>query len=254
MNTSTPCPITVVIPVYNEQDNVVMLAREVDNALKSYPNYELVYVDDGSSDETIQAINTIQLKNGRLTLVKHLQNAGQSTALLSGIRVAKSETIATLDGDGQNDPNDIPELLEIYKNRESRLLVAGNRAKRDDTWVRRMSSRVANHVRMRLLKDECLDTGCSLKLFDRDIFLSLPHFNHLHRFMPALFKRAGCKIINVPVNHRARHAGESKYGIGNRLFVGIKDLLGVRWLQQRPVNVDVEVRSISDRTGKNLNP
>ncbi len=244
MNQPQNCPISVVIPVYNEKDNVAQLAMEVDTALKELTGYELVYVDDGSTDDTIKAIEEISLNNGSLKLVKHLSNAGQSTALLSGIRSANSAIICTLDGDGQNDPADIPKVLSLYKEQNSPTLVAGNRATRNDTFIRKLSSRVANHVRMRLLDDECLDTGCSLKLFDRDTFLKLPHFNHLHRFMPALFKRAGCQIINVPVSHRARHAGISKYGVGNRLFVGIRDLLGVRWLQQRPVNVEVEVRLV----------
>ena len=240
MNDLSKCPLSVVIPVYNEMDNVAQLANEVDIALKQFTGYELVYVDDGSSDDTVSSIKKITLQNGTLKLVRHLKNAGQSTALLSGIRSAKSLIICTLDGDGQNDPADIPQVLAVYLEQNSPTLVAGHRAERNDTFIRKLSSRVANHIRMRLLDDECLDTGCSLKLFDRDLFLKLPHFNHLHRFMPALFKRAGCQIINIPVNHRARHAGISKYGVGNRLFVGIKDILGVRWLQQRPVNVETE--------------
>jgi dolichol-phosphate mannosyltransferase len=145
--------------------------------------------------------------------------------------------LVTLDGDGQNDPADIPRLFEVLQ--DSRTVVLGNRKKRDDNNIRKLSSRIGNGIRRSLLNDECPDTGCSLKLFPRDAFLTLPHFNHLHRFLPALFKRAGYKLVNLPVNHRPRWHGVSKYGVMNRLFVGVHDLIGVRWLLKRPCAPEV---------------
>ncbi|KTC95795.1 glycosyltransferase family 2 protein [Legionella erythra] len=225
--------LSVVIPVYNEEDNVDILYNEIVRALPDEQfNFEVVFVDDGSTDRTLSCLKSKAQTSPKLQIVAHKRNAGQSAALVSGVRAARFNLIATLDGDGQNDPADIPRLIACIKN--SRTVILGNRARRDDNRLRRISSRVGNGVRRRLLKDECPDTGCSLKIFPREAFLSLPHFNHLHRFLPALFKRAGYQLINVPVNHRPRWHGVSKYGVMNRLFVGIHDLIGVRWLLKRP--------------------
>ena len=224
--------LSVVIPVYNEVDNVDPLVHEIGHALSGVA-HEIVYVDDGSSDGTVEKLTELEQQIATLRVIVHPQNAGQSAAFCTGVRAARGKLIATLDGDGQNDPADIPKLLELHNGSPMPVLVAGARAKRNDSFVRRASSRIANHVRSRILKDGCLDTGCSLKLFRRDLYLLLPQFNHMHRFFPALFAREGVGIINVPVTHRPRSAGESKYGVGNRLWVGIADMFGVRWLIKR---------------------
>lgn len=232
--------LSVVIPMYNEAECAVDLVREIDAALDGKLEYEVVVADDGSSDGTFEALTAAQSELPRLRVVRHARNAGQSAAIVSGVRAARAPWIATLDGDGQNDPADIPALFALVRERtdpDAPLLVAGTRRKRNDTWLRRLSSRVANGVRQGFLRDECPDTGCGLKVFPRDVFLRLPHFNHLHRFMPALFRRAGVPIVNLSVNHRPRERGCSKYGVGNRLWVGIVDLFGVMWLQRRPVDV-----------------
>jgi dolichol-phosphate mannosyltransferase len=171
----------------------------------------------------------------RLRVLRHGRSCGQSAALRSGIRAARGKWIATLDGDGQNDPADLPALLRAGREQGlgERWLIAGWRAKRQDSWLRKLSSKVANGVRRRLLRDATPDTGCGLKLFPRALFLELPYFDHMHRFLPALVLRAGGRVESVPVNHRPRHQGTSKYGVHNRLWVGIVDLFGVMWLQRR---------------------
>jgi dolichol-phosphate mannosyltransferase len=168
-------------------------------------------------------------------VLHHARQSGQSTAVRNGVKAARGAWIATLDGDGQNDPADIPKLLATALNPKSdRLrLVMGNRTTRRDTWLRRLSSRVANGVRGGLLKDGTPDTGCGIKVFDRAVFMDMPRFNHMHRFMPALFQREGFDVVSVPVNHRERTRGKSKYGLNNRLWVGIVDLFGVMWLIRR---------------------
>ena len=224
--------ISVVVPVYNEVDNVEPLVSEIGAALARI-SHEIVYVDDGSTDGTKDKLQELIRGVPQLRVVVHPQNAGQSAAFCTGVRAARGDLIATLDGDGQNDPADIPRLLELFEASDAPVLVAGARATRNDNFVRRASSRIANHIRSRVLRDGCLDTGCSLKLFRRDLYLLLPQFNHMHRFFPALFAREGVGIINVPVAHRPRSAGVSKYGVGNRLWVGIVDMFGVRWLIKR---------------------
>jgi dolichol-phosphate mannosyltransferase len=163
-------------------------------------------------------------------LLQHSQRSGQSAAVWTGVKAARAEWIATLDGDGQNDPADIPLLMRALEGNADLKLIMGNRKTRKDTWLRRLSSRVANGVRSRMLRDGTPDTGCGVKVFHRATFLELPRFNHMHRFLPALFQRAGAGVISVPVRHRARTRGISKYGLHNRLWVGIVDLFGVRWL------------------------
>lgn len=230
--------LSVVIPVYNEVDNVEGLYQEIARALPTERYcYEVIFVDDGSTDGTIARLKALSQTHSKLRAVYHKRNYGQSAALLSGAKAARYSMLVTLDGDGQNDPADIPRLFEHLH--DSRTVVLGNRKKRDDNNLRKISSRIGNGIRRRLLNDECPDTGCSLKLFPREAFLNLPHFNHLHRFLPALFKRAGFKLVNLPVNHRPRWHGISKYGVMNRLFVGIHDLIGVRWLLKRPCAPEV---------------
>ena len=231
-----PLDVSVVIPVCNEEENVLPLAREIHAALEGGFAFETIFVDDGSTDGTARAVVAARLQGmPEVRLVRHQVRSGQSAAVATGVRAARARWIATLDGDGQNDPADIPKLLEAARQADSPglRLVMGNRTTRRDTWLRRLSSRVANGVRGGLLKDGTPDTGCGIKVFDRDVFLDMPRFNHMHRFMPALFQREGYEVISVPVNHRERTRGKSKYGLHNRLWVGIVDLFGVMWLIRR---------------------
>jgi dolichol-phosphate mannosyltransferase len=228
--------VSVVIPVCNEQENVEPLAREIHAALSGRYAFETIFVDDGSTDATAKAVHAARSAGmPEIRLIRHSVRSGQSAAIATGVRDARAPLIATLDGDGQNDPADIPNLLDAFKQSKSgRLrLVMGNRTTRRDTWLRRLSSRVANGVRGGMLKDGTPDTGCGIKVFDRSVFMDMPRFNHMHRFMPALFQREGYEVISIPVNHRERTRGKSKYGLHNRLWVGIVDLFGVMWLIRR---------------------
>lgn len=227
-----PTQLSVVVPVRNEQDNVQSLITEICAALDSVIAYEIIYVDDGSTDDTLAQLKAIQTDCSQLRIIHHARSCGQSTAVRTGVKSARFGWIATLDGDGQNDPADIPKLLAALS--EGVELVGGNRRhSRRDVWIKRISSVIANSVRSRMLKDSTPDTGCGLKLFSREAFLDLPYFDHMHRFLPALIKRRGGKIISVPVNHRMREHGKSNYGTLDRLMVGIVDLFGVAWLQKR---------------------
>lgn len=228
--------ISVVVPVKNEEANVEPLVREIAAALTGKAEFEIIYVNDGSTDSTGAVLKRLQGGFPNLRVIRHKASCGQSQAVTSGVRAAQFEWIATLDGDGQNDPADIPALIDALAKPDqpdNLQLLAGWRNKRQDTWIRKLSSRVANGVRSRLLKDSTPDTGCGLKVFARDTFLVLPNFDHMHRFLPALVLRNGGAVVSVPVNHRPRERGTSKYGIHNRLWVGIVDLFGVAWLQRR---------------------
>ena len=228
--------ISIVIPVYNEEESIGELINEITQALTGKYKHEIIVVDDGSVDKTVGVLSKIKQELPTLRIIKHLQNSGQSTAIRTGVQYAKSTWIATLDGDGQNDPSDIPNLYdELIHNQDADpwLVVAGYRKKRKDTWLKRISSKYANGIRDKLLRDGTPDTGCGLKVFSRDSFLALPYFDHMHRYIPALFQRQGGKMVSIEVNHRHRMQGVSKYGFHNRLWVGIVDILGVRWLQNR---------------------
>jgi dolichol-phosphate mannosyltransferase len=226
--------LSVVIPVRNEAENIAPLVSEIRTALEGSTVFELIYVDDGSTDETAAEIARLARDFPSLRLIRHARSYGQSTAIRTGIQAAVGEWIATLDGDGQNDPADIPLLWGLARaSANPRLLVTGERRKRQDRWVKRISSRIANKVRSTLLDDHTPDTGCGLKLFRRALFLDLPYFDHMHRFLPALVLRAGGEVLSVPVNHRPRERGVSKYGTFDRLAVGLTDLLGVMWLKRR---------------------
>lgn len=242
-------PLSVVVPLYNERDNLEPLCAEIERALDGRIDYELVLVDDGSSDGSDEVLAVLSRDRPRLRVVSHQRNLGQSAALCTGIRAARGELIATLDGDLQNDPADIPRLLAELRAAPAGVerMIAGNRIRRRDGWLRRVSSRVANAVRAAVLADGCPDTGCSLKLFRRERFLELPQFDHMHRFLPALFADRGVEVVNVAVGHRPRRAGRSKYGLGNRLMVGIVDLLGVRWLIKRSIHQRAARRRQPDR-------
>ncbi len=237
--------LTVVVPVLDEADNIEPLVSEIVAALDETGDYEIVYVDDGSTDDTPKRLAELQrrLPPGRLRVLRHHENYGQTTALRNGVAAARAPWIATPDGDGQNDPADIPKLLAVRDHPDAPAnlqLVASLRQKRRDSWLRRLSSRVANGVRQRLLHDRTADTGSGLKLISREAFLALPYFDHMHRFIPALILRRGGEMRTVEVSHRPRRHGKSKYGIHNRLWVGIVDLLGVMWLQRRHVAASVE--------------
>lgn len=229
--------ISIIVPVYNEADNIISLIDEIVAAMNQAEAYEIIYVDDGSNDDTAAVLKQAQQNIRALRVIRHQQSCGQSTAVYTGIKAAHYPCIATLDGDGQNDPADIPRMYQVLmQQREitrNLAMVAGWRNKRHDSAWRLFSSKVANAVRSTLLGDNTPDTGCGLKVFLRDEFLKLPYFDHMHRFLPALILRAGGQVISEPVSHRARAHGYSKYGTLDRLWVGITDILGVIWLQKR---------------------
>ena len=243
---STPV-LSVVVPVHNEVDNVTTLLEEIHSALEGAVDFEVVFVDDASGDDTPRLLAEQSRRFPRLRALRHRRNSGQSTAIATGVRAARGRLIATLDGDGQNDPADIPALLARWSEEggddagHGPLLLAGWRSTRNDTWLRRLSSRIANGVRGRLLGDGTPDTGCGLKLFERATFLDLPYFDHMHRFLPALVVRHGGRVISVPVRHRPRLRGQSHYGVWNRLWVGLVDLGGVMWLRRRTRLTAVDV-------------
>ena len=233
--------LSVVIPMHDEAGNVRPLIDEIGSTLRGHIDFEIICVDDASCDATLDELMVAARAMPELRVVRHEYQVGQSTALRTGVKRARANWVVTLDGDGQNDPADIVKMLvvrdEVQRNVD---LLAGWRIKRRDTWMKRASSRIANTVRRVLLRDDCPDTGCGLKLFKRDAFLDLPYFDHMHRYLPALFKRAGWQVRHVPVRHRPRLRGYTKYGIGNRLWVGIVDLFGVAWLMRRshPVTIN----------------
>lgn len=224
---------SVVIPLYNEEDNVAILQREIGEALAGR-NYELILVDDGSSDATVARID----RRPEVRVLEFEKNAGQSAAMIAGISAVRGSVIVLLDGDLQNDPKDIPRLLEEISRGAD--LVCGYRAKRRDTVVKKITSRVANFVRSRFVGDGVRDTGCTLKAMRRECALALVPFKGVHRFIPALVKNAGYRIVEIPVNHRARQYGVSKYGLGNRAIKATTDMLGVRWLQSRHIDYRVK--------------
>ena len=228
--------ITVVVPIYNEAENIEPLIKEIFEATENLPVSEVVYVDDASTDGSWDVLKGLRTKYPPLRIIRHKNNSGQSAALLTGIKAAGNDFIVTLDGDGQNPPADINLLWEAYQRHKDnlpRLAVMGERNKRNDNWIRRISSRFANRLRASLLKDMTKDTGCSLKLFRRRDYLNLPYFDHMHRFLPALLMREGVQLIHVGVSHRPRTHGQSKYGTLDRALVGISDIRGVLWLQKR---------------------
>lgn len=228
--------VSVVVPAHNEAQNVAPLVEELAAALANLGRFEVVYVDDGSADATFEEIKRLARERPWLRAVRHADNCGQSTAIRSGVKVCRYDWIVTIDGDGQNVPADIAFLLAAAARHpapERLQLVAGQRVRRADHWLRRLSSRIANAARAWLLGDRTPDTGCGLKLFRREAMLELPYFDHMHRFFPALVRRQGGEVVLVEVNHRPRRHGRSHYGIGNRLWVGIVDLLGVLWLKRR---------------------
>jgi glycosyltransferase involved in cell wall biosynthesis len=225
--------VSVVVPVLDEEGAVADLAREIDRAF-SGKAYEMVFVDDASCDRTRAVLMSLKAELPTLRLLAHASNAGQSRALRTGIEAALGQIIVTLDGDGQNDPADAPALVERLRAGGPELgLVGGLRARRKDSWSKRLASRVGNGVRRRILRDSAKDTGCGLKAIHRDVFLRFPYFDHMHRYLPALTRREGLEVAFVEVNHRPRLAGRSKYTNLRRLWASLGDLIGVVWLLNR---------------------
>ena len=241
--------VSVLIPAKNEADNLPSLLEEVRTAMAG-ESFEVIVVDDGSTDNTAAALRALQ-KGGysQLRILSHTHSLGQSTSVYHAAQAARGHWLATLDGDGQNDPADIPGMLALVRGTEGRAdgvkLIAGHRVNRQDTASKRWASRFANRLRSNLLKDETPDTGCGLKVIERAAFLQLPYFDHMHRYIPALIKRHHGRMINHPVNHRPRGAGISKYGNLDRALVGILDLFGVWWLIKR-TRLDVAAHEVQD--------
>jgi dolichol-phosphate mannosyltransferase len=233
--------LSVVVPVFNERDNIAPLLAEIAAALRGRADFEIVYVDDASRDDSLAVLKQAKAEYPELRVIHHVAQSGQSTAIRNGVKAARGAWIATLDGDGQNDPADIPKLIAMREESPREIkLFAGWRVNRKDTASKRFGSRFANAIRQRLLHDDTPDTGCGIKLFERAAFLDLPYFDHMHRYLPALMQRAGWQVKSVPVNHRPRGTGVSKYNNLGRALVGITDLRGVGWLIKRSKRTDVE--------------
>jgi dolichol-phosphate mannosyltransferase len=248
--------LSIVIPVKNEAGNIAPLVVEIRAALDSVLSYEILYVDDGSDDATAAEIGWIAADTPNLRLLRHTRTCGQSAAIRTGVKAARAAWIATLDGDGQNDPADIPRLWRVKgaNSGTQPVLLNGHRENRQDRWSKRWASRVANAIRGRCLGDRTPDTGCGLKLFSRTLFLDLPYFDHMHRFLPALVLREGGKVHSVRVNHRPRRGGTSKYGLLDRLGVGIVDLFGVLWLTRRATRPLLVGETAVDARGTSPSP
>ncbi|MFN2541959.1 MAG: glycosyltransferase family 2 protein [Chthoniobacterales bacterium] len=234
MNEPTSSPaLSVIVPVFNEEENMSILQGELRAALGGR-NYEIIFVDDGSTDQTFERIEA----GPNIRVIRFERNTGQSAAIYAGAQAAKGATVVLIDGDLQNDPADIQRLLaEIDRGAD---LVCGYREKRKDTLVKRMTSRIANFVRSRFVKDYVRDTGCTLKAMRRECIAALVPFKGMHRFIPALVKAAGYRLVEVPVHHRPRRFGRSKYGLGNRALRATIDMFGVRWLLSRRLDYDVK--------------
>jgi dolichol-phosphate mannosyltransferase len=230
-----PAPVvSIVVPVRNEQDNVAPLIAEIAKALDSGWAYEIIYVNDGSTDATAERLSAEMQTRKNLRHIRHAASSGQSAAVRTGVRAARGRIVATLDGDGQNNPAFLPQLLAAIEKGGERIgLAAGQRVGRKDTGFKKFQSRVANGIRNAILRDGTRDTGCGLKAFRREVFLALPYFDGLHRFLPALVRREGFDVAYVDVIDRPRHSGVSNYGFFDRLWIGIMDLAGVWWLIRR---------------------
>jgi len=241
---STETAVSIVVPVRNEADNILPLIEEISAALDGRWTYEIIYVNDGSTDATADRLAEAMTRWPNIRQLKHAASGGQSAAVRSGVRAARGTIVATLDGDGQNNPVFLPELIAAVEQGGAKVgLAAGQRVGRKDTGFKKFQSRVANGVRSRILKDGTRDTGCGLKAFRREVFLMMPYFDGLHRFLPALVRREGFDVAYVDVIDRPRRAGVSNYGFFDRLWIGILDLFGVWWLirRKKPTPVATEV-------------
>ncbi len=246
-STSAAPAVSIVVPVRNEADNIAPLVAEIIAALDGRWAYEIVYVNDGSNDATAEKLQELMARFPRLRHVRHAQSCGQSAAVRTGVRFSRGEIVATLDGDGQNNPVFLRDLIAAVENGGDRVgLAAGLRVGRKDTGFKRFQSRVANRIRNAILHDGTRDTGCGLKAFRRNVFLSLPYFDGLHRFLPALVRREGFDIAYVDVIDRPRHAGVSNYGFFDRLWIGIMDLAGVWWLIRRKKSTPIATEGHSN--------
>ena len=226
--------VSIVVPVRNEANNIAPLIAEITAALEGRWLYEIIYVNDGSTDATAEQLLAAMKQRPNLRQIRHEKSAGQSAAVRSGVRAARGAIVATIDGDGQNNPAFLPALISAVESGGERIgLAAGQRIGRKDTGFKKFQSRIANAVRNAILRDGTRDTGCGLKAFRRDVFLALPYFDGLHRFLPALVRREGYEIAYVDVIDRPRHSGVSNYGFFDRLWIGIMDLAGVWWLIRR---------------------
>ncbi|MCS3725965.1 glycosyltransferase family 2 protein [Bradyrhizobium betae] len=225
--------VSIVVPVRNEADNIAPLIEEITTALDGRWAYEIIYVNDGSTDATGERLASIMTQRDNLRQLRHARSGGQSAAVRSGVRAARGAIVATLDGDGQNNPAFLPDLISAVEKGSHVGLAAGQRVGRKDTGFKKFQSRVANRVRNAILQDGTRDTGCGLKAFRRDVFLMMPYFDGLHRFLPALVRREGFDIAYVDVIDRPRRSGVSNYGFFDRLWIGIMDLAGVWWLIRR---------------------
>lgn len=235
-----PCELSLVAPVYNELDNLRPLVARVVEIFGAGNDWELVLVDDGSKDGSAERIAELAAADRRIVGVFFERNCGQTAAICAGIQLARGKLIATLDADLQNDPGDLPTMIGRLGSNDA---VVGYRERRQDDWVRRVSSRIANRIRNRLSHDEIRDTGCSLKVFRAPAVQRLPLFEGMHRFLPTLLRYQGCSVIEHPVSHHPRVAGKSKYGVGNRAWRAFKDLLAVRWMRTRWIHLPIrEVR------------
>lgn len=223
--------LSIVVPVFNEADNLVPLHREIRAALAEQDlELEILLIDDGSTDKTPIVLERLLVEDPAVRVLRLMRNSGQTAAFAAGFRAATGDVIATLDADLQNDPADLPRMLSEL---ETCDVVCGVRQNRRDSWIRRISSRIANSVRNRLTRESITDVGCSLRVFRRSLVDDLPLFTGMHRFLPTLLRLQGGSVREVPVGHRPRLHGDSKYGIQNRLWVGLADLLAVRWMQKR---------------------
>lgn len=237
--------ISIVVPVRNEADNIAPLIEEITAALGERWAYEIIYVNDGSTDATGERLAAIMAQRDNLRQLRHAKSGGQSAAVRSGVRAARGVIVATLDGDGQNNPAFLPDLIAAVEKGANVGLAAGQRVGRKDTGFKKFQSRVANKVRNAILQDGTRDTGCGLKAFRREVFLTMPYFDGLHRFLPALVRREGFDIAYVDVIDRPRHSGVSNYGFFDRLWIGIMDLAGVWWLirRKKPTPDVIEVKA-----------
>ncbi|MBR1136041.1 MAG: glycosyltransferase family 2 protein [Bradyrhizobium sp.] len=245
MSTEPPVAVSIVVPVRNEAGNITPLITEIAAALDGLWPYEIIYVNDGSTDETAQRLAEEMARRPNLRVLRHERSTGQSAAVRSGIRAAHGAMVATLDGDGQNNPAFLPDLIAALEKGGGRVgLVAGQRVGRKDTGFKKLQSRLANKIRNAVLHDGTRDTGCGLKAVRRDVFLMMPYFDGLHRFLPALVRREGYDIAYIDVIDRPRHSGVSNYGFFDRLWIGIMDLAGVWWLirRKKPTPVAIEVK------------